>query len=97
VLAGWGAPVAGPCHGTDGDPTEPGPGHCSCKVRPVSLSAAKSAHMVLQCSDNLDLPTARRFDDDVPVRHHALLYYEFVCSPLPTPLLLRQLGWRSPC
>ena len=31
-------PATGPRPGTDGDPTEPGPGHCSCS-RPVPCSA----------------------------------------------------------
>ena len=38
VLAVWGAFVAGPRHGTDGDPTVPSSGHCSCS-RPALCPA----------------------------------------------------------
>ena len=40
MLAGWGAPVAGLRHGTDGDPAvlRLCPGHCSCS-RPVPCPA----------------------------------------------------------
>ena len=39
---------------------------------------------------------SKLFDDDMPIRHHALPDHEFVFGPSPTPLLLpRQLRWRS--
>jgi hypothetical protein len=95
--------VAGPRHRTDGDPAEPG--HCSCS-RPVpcsavisqcALVAAKSAHMVLRCSDTLGSVHSWLFDDDMLIGHHALPDHEFVFGPLPTVCFCHVSLGGGPC
>ena len=86
-------PATGRRHGTDGDPTEPGPGHCSCS-RPVPCSAMYLS--VRPCCSKvcshglavLQYPGSAHsglFDDDIPIRHHTLWDHEFVFGPLLTP------------
>ena len=90
VLAGWGPPVAGAMELTVIQQSLT----VYLSVRPRRSKVCSHGFAVLRYPGSAH---SKLFDDDMPIRHHALPDHEFVFGPLPTPCFCHVSLRGGPC